>query len=180
MKWNPFHRDGNTYDLSHLHPFELELIQPAIGGDPERIYNFNVAFSLHCFSKAAEEGDNPVLEYSDNREIRMFCFDRYRLSFHLPDIIREIHTKHCNHSGKGNFFIVELMTDEGEHVEYEIYINVTKPTSKGTPKQLYVHSAFVRTKDSKPYRHKTKKIRFFVIAYNRKVGKQNRLLMVRR
>ena len=37
--------------------------------------------------------------------------------------------------------------------------------------QLYVQSAYVRTKDSKPYRHKTKKINFFVIAHNRKVGK---------
>ena len=63
------------------------------------------------------------------------------------------------------------MTDEGEHVEYEIYFNVTKPTSKGAPMLLYVQSAYIRNKGSKPYRRKTKKIRFFVIAYNRKVGK---------
>ena len=38
--------------------------------------------------------------------------------------------------------------------------------------QLYIQSAYVRQiKDSEPYRHKTKKIHFFVIAYNRKVGK---------
>jgi hypothetical protein len=171
MKWKPFQQDGNIYDLSHLHPFELELIQPAKGNDPERIYNFNVAFSLHCFTKAVKEGDNPAFEYRDNREIRTFCFERYRLSFHLPDIIREIHTKRCNHSGKDNFFIVELMTDEGERVEYEIYFNVTKPTSKGAPMRLYVQSAYIRNKGSKPYRRKTKKIHFFVIAYNRKVGK---------
>lgn len=69
MKWKPFQQDGNIYDLSHLHPFELELIQLAKGNDPERIYNFNVAFSLHCFSKAVKEGDNPVFEYRDNREV---------------------------------------------------------------------------------------------------------------
>ena len=36
---------------------------------------------------------------------------------------------------------------------------------------LYVQSAYIRNKGSKPCRRKTKKIRFFVIAYNRKVGK---------
>ena len=29
----------------------------------------------------------------------------------------------------------------------------------------------IAAKDSEPYRHKTKKINFFVIAHNRKVGK---------
>ena len=171
MKWKLFQHDGNTYDLSHLHPFDLELSQPGKGSSPERTYNFNVNFSLHCFSKAMKEEDNPGLEYSDNRESRTFCFDRYRLSFHLPDIIRNIHTKQCNHSGKVNFFIIELVTDEDKPVEYEIYFDVKKPISKGSPMQLYVQSAYVRTKDSKPYRHKTKKINFFVIAHNRKVGK---------
>ena len=36
---------------------------------------------------------------------------------------------------------------------------------------VHIASAYVRTKDSKLYRHKTKMIHFFVIAYNRKVGK---------
>ena len=67
MKWNPFQHNGDTYDLSHLHPFDLELIQPAKGRDPERTYNFNVDFSIHCFTKAVKEGDSPALEYSDNR-----------------------------------------------------------------------------------------------------------------
>ena len=171
MKWNPFQHNGDTYDLSHLHPFDLELIQPAKGRDPERTYNFNVDFSIHCFTKAVKEGDSPALEYSDNRESRTFCFDRYRLSFHLPDIIRVIHTKPCSHTGKGNFFIVQLVTDEDGPVEYEIYFDVKKPTKKGAPMKLYVQSAYVRTKDSKPYRHKTRKINFFVIAHNLVVGK---------
>lgn len=171
MKWKPFQHNGNTYDLSHLHPFELELIQPAKSNEPERTYDFSVAFSLHCFSKAVKDGDNPALEYSDNRESRTFCLDRYRLSFHLPDIIRDIHTKSCSHTGKGNFFIVESIIDENGLVEYEIYFDVTNPKLKGTPMKLYVQSAYVRTNDSKPYRHKTRKINFFVIAYNRKVGK---------
>ena len=171
MKWKPFQHDGNIYDLSHLHPFELKLLQPAKSSAPERIYNFNVTFSIHCFTKAAKEGDSAALNYNDNRESRTFCFERYRLSFHLADITGNIHTKQCNHTGKGNFFIVELVADEDGPVEYEIYFDVKKPTAKGTPMKLYVQSAYMRTKKSMPYRHETKKINFFVIAYNRKAGR---------
>lgn len=165
MKWLAFQHNDTTYDLCHLHPFEMEVVQPAKDKKPEQRFRFVVKFSLHCFAAEIKNGDDPALAYSDNRETRTFCFDRYRLSHHLPDIIRDIGAKRCSHTGKGNFFIVELIDDEGNQVEYEIYFDVTK----GKPMELFIQSAYVR--DDTTYRPKTKKISFYVIAHNRRAGK---------
>ena len=169
MKWKTFHHGRQQYDLSHLHPFSLSVTQPGSGDKPARHYDFAVRFSLHCFTKGVQAGDDPALTYKDNREVRTFCFDRYRLSFQLPAIIRDIHQKRCLHTGHGNFFIVELTTDDGQTVEYEIYFDISK--RKGSVMELFIQSAYVRDPASKPYRHAPKKIGFFVIAYNRMTGK---------
>ena len=132
MKWKLFQHDGNTYDLSHLHPFDLE--------------------------------------YSDNRESRTFCFDRYRLSFHLPDIIRNIHTKQCNHSGKGNFFIVELVTDEDKPVEY--FTLTSRNQYQKVPRCNCTYKATTcEPRTANPTVTRPKRLISIVIAHNRKVGK---------
>ncbi|MBL4751563.1 MAG: hypothetical protein JKX71_13450 [Amylibacter sp.] len=171
MKWKPFTHTGNQYDLSHLHPFKLDVTQPETTKVEEKIFQFKVIFSLHCFSKTTKEGDDPLLEYSDNRETRTFCFERYQLSFQLPAIIRDIHKKRCNHTGKGNFFIIELSDDDGNEIEYEIYFDIDMAKSREQPMTLYIQSAYVRDDESKAYRHKTKKIGFYIIAYNKSIGK---------
>ncbi len=171
MKWQPFQHNNNKYDLSHLHPFALELIQPAQGDKLEKKYTFWVRFSLHCFSKSIEDGDDPSLEYRDNRETRTFCHKRYELSFYLPEIIREINEKRCSHTGYGNFFLVEFLTEEGATIEYEIYFNVRRTKSSSAQLELFIQSAYARSNESKKYRHETRKIGFFVIANNRLLGK---------
>lgn len=172
MKWQPFLYDGETYNLEHLHPVQLEIVQPAKDKKPEKKYLFNVQFSLHCFTKTQLEGDDAALAYSDNRETRTFCFDRYHLSKYLPDIINNIGQKRCNHTGYGNFFIVEVIDDNGNSIEYEIYFDVTKPDEgKKRPMVLYIQSAYERDEASLQYRHQTKKISFYVIAFNKKTGK---------
>lgn len=169
MKWQPFHHSGVTYDLSHLHPFDLEVVQPASGADPERTYSLFVRFSLHCFSQASKPGDDLSLAYSDNRETRTFCHIRYQLSHALPEIVRSIHTKRCNHTGQGNFFLIEVLTDTGQQVEYEIYFDVNK--LKAGKLEIFIQSAYVREQNSVAYRPRSKKISFFVILYNRLHGK---------
>ena len=170
MKWKPFTFQDQQYDLSHLHPFELEVVHAAPNNKPAITYSFEVHFSLHCFSKSILSDDDRALAYSDNRETRTFCFDRYRLSQQLPAIIKDIGNKRCNHTGKGNFFIVELIDDTGNNIEYEIYFDVSGQGKK-QPMRLYIQSAYVRNDESRAYRHKTKKISFYVIAHNRKSGK---------
>lgn len=70
MKWKPFKHDGNEYDLSHLHPTILTLAQPAKGDVEAKEHQFDVVFSHHCFSKENKPHHDPLLEYSDNRELR--------------------------------------------------------------------------------------------------------------
>lgn len=171
MKWRPFAYHGDRYDLSHLHPFPLTLTQLAKGKHPERVYRFKVHFSIHCFTSSTKVGDSSDLEYSDNRESRTFSFERYQLSFALPNIIRQIDKQCCSHTGKGNFIIVEHVNTQGETVEYEIYFDINRPASRKEPLELYIQSAYVRSGTSKFYRRKTRKIGFFIIAYNRQVGK---------
>lgn len=171
MKWNAFNHQGTVYDLSHLHPFELLIVQPATAKDPERPYRFRVAFSLHCFTQSIVDGDDPALAYRDNRETRTFCFTRYRLSRYLPDIIQGIGARKCLHTGKGNFFVVELVDDDGTTVEYEIYFDVRRATAKRGMMKIFVQSAYVRDTDSRPYRRHGKSIRFYVIAFNRQMNK---------
>lgn len=162
--WKAFVLKGKIYSLEHLHPFALEVIQEAISDKPERKYPFSVSFSLHCFSKKINPSDNKNLYYKDSREERTFCFNRYELSKKLPEIIKEIGKKKCNHTEHGNFFIVEILKDDGNTINYEIYFKVTK--GKGGNLNLYIESAYPRD-DEHPRKKKKKPIGFYVIAYNK-------------
>ncbi len=162
--------------MGHLRAFDCTFTQEAKGSAPEREYAFVVEFSSHCFTRGPNkhrgETLNDVdraLHYKDSRDTRIFCFQRYKLSHRLPDIAREITYKSCYHTGKGNFFVVELVNDNDEKQEYEVYFKVSR-ASKGKLR-LYIESAYIRDSQhgsSQPIR---KKIKFFVIAFNVKSGK---------
>ena len=92
----------------------------------------------------------------------------------MPDISKKICEKKCYHTGKGNFFIVELVDDSGQRVEYEVYFKVSKSEYKGKLR-LFIESAYVRDKQHHNSRPRQKKISFFVIAHNVKLGKGVRL-----
>lgn len=170
IAWTPFTHNGKQYDLSHVHPFTMEVIQAATKGKPERTYKINVSFSLHCFTikDFSEEG----LEYSDNRETRYFCFRRYELSKLLPDIIGRIGGMKCYHTGHSNYFIVETVNEEGDITsKYEIYFKISK-AGKKTGLNLYVESAYVRDEEYQSSKAKRNKpIRFEILAYNTQTGK---------
>ncbi len=162
--WKPFVHEELIYSLEHLHPFEFDVIQEAKLNKPERKYPFMVAFSLHCFSKKIDPSDNNNLSYKDSREERTFCFDRYELSKNLPEIIKDIGKKKCRHTGHGNFFIVEILREDGNTINYEIYFKVTK--GQGSQLSLYIESAYPRD-DKHVRKNKKKPIGFYVIAYNK-------------
>lgn len=131
---------------------------------------------MHCFTRAPNRHIGETLadfskdlRYADSRETRIFCFERYQLSRHLPDIVKVINQKKCFHTGKGNFFIIEVPNSEGEPQEYEIYFNVTR--SSAGRLRLFVESAFIRDDEHESSQPKKKKINFFVIAYNRQTNK---------
>ncbi len=173
MQWVSFQYKGEVFDLSHLHPFEFTLIQEAKNNKPERKYYFDVIFSIHCFSR--KKLDDEIVEegllYSDSRETRIFSFERYNLSKNLPEIIKSLKDRKCYHTSHGNYFIVEMVNDEGNLQEYEIYFTVSKSNKKGRI-NLYVQSAYIRDETHALRRKKRKPIRFTIIAHNTYINKE--------
>ena len=170
IKWRPFNFENIEYDLTHLHPFEIEFKQQASKDKPEKSYLFEVCFSLHCFTYKDLGGTDKRLLYSDARESRVFCFERYELSKNLPKIVRTIFERNCYHTGHSNYFTVEFINQQGETVEYQVYFSVSKSSQRKGLLNLYIQSAYPNTRGKG---HKDKKpIRFRVIAYNSLVGKQ--------
>jgi len=111
---------GRIYDLSHLDPFTFDFMVPEKDGRPQQRYAIDVLCSWHCFTRgiAAGERFTENLAYSRGRETRIFDERRCHLSKNLPRIIRGIGSRKCFHTGRGNFFTVELVDEEGNRIEY--------------------------------------------------------------
>src|ERR1051325_11560567 len=116
IRWKPFEYQGEIYDLTHLHPRIVQYEQTAKDNRPARYYTVNVICGLHCFTRGRDEWENPdrSLLYSDTRETRIFDFQRYQLSIYLPRIVDELQKRKCYHTGKGNFFTVEMISPQDE------------------------------------------------------------------
>lgn len=172
MKWLSFIHHGNRYHLSHLYPFDWHYTTRASGKRPACVYKFQVKFSMHCFTRGPMKDEEAPEEfwYEGPDERRIFCFERYALSFQLPAIIRSMGDRNCYHTPNGNFFTIELTTREGKRVEYEVYFNVSRSSRKGWL-NLYVESAYARTRGIQP---KKRKIGLDVIAHSKQTGRKIR------
>lgn len=169
--WEKFIHIGVEYDLSHLHPCEIQYIQQGTDKQKENKYVVEVCYSLHCFSKTKEANADPLLDYSDRRETRTFSFVRYELSKKLPQIIKDLDTKKCMHTSKGNFYVIEVTMPNGIKEEYEVYFEVKRTTRKGVAR-LFIQSAYVRDNEHGNRSSSTKKISLFVILHNKLAGKE--------
>jgi hypothetical protein len=174
--WKPFYYQQVRYDLSHLNEFECTFVQDAKNGKPEITYFFIIEFGLHCFTRSLNSHKNEQwdsiksdLLYSDSREKRIFDFNRYELSKKLPAITSDISKNTCFHTGKENFFIIELLNEQGVQQEYEVYFQVSKSKDK---LKLFVQSAYIRDSTHRTSQPKKHKISFFIIAYNVKSNKK--------
>lgn len=175
MRWRPFQHGKDTYDLCHLHPHTLVYVQPSKGKLPERQYAVDISYSLHCFTHGIEDGEDPdgCLLYGDGRETRVFDFKRWELSRYLPGILQALMERKCYHTGRGNFFAVEVVDHVGNKVNYEVFFTAYKPAGKKANLRLVVQSAYVRdwVHSNRPH---TKAIRFGVILFNVLNGKEIR------
>ena len=169
MRWAPFSHEGKQYDLHHLHPKTVTYLQPAKGLAPPRSYKVEIIFSLHCFTRGMEgETPDPALLYSDSRDTRIFDFRRYELSHHLPAIIDLLMTRKCFHTGRGNYFTVEII-EQGQRIDYEVYFAVSKASKGGL--NLYVQSAYGRDTAHRANRPQRKPIAFSIILFNTLTGR---------
>ena len=127
---------------------------------------------MHTFTRGLKEGEVVADEllYRDSRETRVFDFERYELSKRLLEIIRQLDERRCYHTGHGNFFTIELVSEDGTSQEYEIYFKVSRASRKGWL-NLYVESAYARDSGYQTSQPKKRKIGLQVIAYNITHGK---------
>lgn len=157
--WLPFKHDDKAFDLSHLHPQVWEFVQAGKGNKPARTYKIRIIYSLHCFTVKRTENGDDSLNYADNRETRTFCYDRYKRSSQLPAIIQTLGSGYVYHTGRQNF----LTIDNGNGETFEVFFTVRKSKESNLDLQIYVQSAYVRTRGNSP---RAGKIRFAIVAYN--------------
>ena len=167
MQWKPFQFSGKVYDLAHLHPRSVTYEQPAKGDAPARAFRVDAIFGLRCFTRGRDQKvpqENALL-YGDDREIRVFDFVRHELSKRLPEIIERLPQRKCYHTGKGNFFSVEIVRGDGRVVEYDIFFVATRSSARGKI-NLYVQSAYVRDAEHASNRPDRKPIGSYLILFN--------------
>jgi hypothetical protein len=165
--WLPFINNGKSYNLAHLDPCTLRYERPAEGNRAAEAYTVDVVFTLHCFSRAPrpEERGRIELMYSDGYENRLFDFRRYEMSKRLPEIPRSLPERKAFHNGnRRNFFMVEMIAEDGTTVEYDIFFKVKKNV-KGRLGMI-VETAFVRDPGYRSTRPIGKPIRFWIILHN--------------
>jgi hypothetical protein len=150
-----------------LHPKTVVYQQAAKGEKAAQSYTVNIMFGLHCFTRGPRAGAqqvDPILLYADSREKREFDFQRYELSKRLPAIVESLPRRKCFHTGKGNFFSIDIIDDQGRHFEYDVFFAVSRSSRGGL--NLFVQSAYVRDDLHASSRPHKKPIGFFVILFN--------------
>lgn len=173
MKWNDFAYSGTVYDLTHLHPFEHHYEHTPTGGEVQ-VFKCHVIFSMHCFTRDLEDGDNYTADliYPYDKDHRLFDFARYELSKQLPDIIRSLNQRPCWHTHHGTFFTIEITDQDNQKKDYEVYFSVTRASRGKGWLNLYVHSAYMRDEAHRGSQPRKRKIGFNVIAHNTQTGKR--------
>lgn len=141
MRWRPHEgEDGNRYELQHLHPFQMTVNLQAKGPHPARDVTVHVSFSLHCFTRQRKDDDPSAAHYSDEREVRTFCDERFQLSQGLPSIVRSLHTRRCGLAKNDNFLTID---SPSSGLRYGVFFNVRRLRSAGPDSvELVVQSAY--------------------------------------
>jgi hypothetical protein len=86
------------------------------------------------------------------------------MSRRLPEIIRSLLKRQIRQTGHGNYICVEVITETGVRVEYDVFFKVKK-VAKGRL-ELRVESAYVRDPSYRTNRPSGKPIRIWVILHN--------------
>jgi hypothetical protein len=147
--------------IAHLAPIIVPCPCPDIGRD----IAIAVDFLGHCYTKAfdgAVHGKNEILFYDGGSRPRVFCPDRYQLSFQLPDLLRTLPGKKVFQTTVNrNYLYAVTLPVEG--VIYEIYF-MLKRDDEECDLRLIVESAYPVAAPS-AMRKRPNQIRFNVLAY---------------
>lgn len=174
LKFKPFTLDQQTYNLSHLNAFYTEFVQVATKSQSEKRYRCLIEFGTHCFTKSPNVHKGETLANFDNslhyvtdKEIRLFCPERYQLSLKLPEILRNLDKHKCYFtSANDKFLTISIQNQQGEMVDYEIYFSLKK--SKTCDVHIFINSAYLRSLDYRSNKTmlRRKPVSLFVLLHN--------------
>lgn len=143
MRWKPhIDAEGNAFSLNHLHPFRFTHLLPAKDGRQEMVVEVRVGFALHCFTADIGSISDTAGEYRDEREVRLFHHQRYRLSRNLKQIVSTLPQRHCLFAKHQNFVTVDSVDESGIDLRYGVFFNLRKIQGLNAV-LLVVQSAYV-------------------------------------
>jgi len=177
--WADHTQFGTTYSLAHLGPLITTYTLPAVpptGKKPGRAQlelRLRVHFSHHCFSRSLDDvpicAEDQIYEDLSRGDRRAFCDVRWELSKRLPRMFSSGEVQRCFHTGKHNFFTVELAPD-GNPQDYCVYFDARE--SRLVDVEIRVESAYLRS-DAPQRTHK--KVSFNAILWNAVHGRKPRV-----
>lgn len=119
--WKPLILDGNPIDLSHLEPFEFEVIPKNL--DASAVVR--VRFNDHCFTEDFDPGKHACplpATHVASHETRGFSEARYGHSKNLPTHIRGFDGQRISQTRTGT--LVKLTLDDGS--QYGIFFTLKR------------------------------------------------------
>jgi len=147
--------------VAHLAPITIACPCESIGRD----LVIAVDFLGHCYTKAFDpevHAKDEILFYDGGSRPRVFCPDRYQLSFALPDLLRALPGKKVFQTTVSRNYLYAV-TLAAQNTIYEIYFMLKR--DDGEPDlRLIVESAYPVAAPS-GVRKRPSQIRFNVLAY---------------
>ncbi len=132
QSWPAFIYQGQTYDLTHLEEYEIEVVN-----SEKQTRRIAITFSDHSFTMEPQESDDPLLCYpQSSRTPGYFSIDRYRHSLDIYRHIERATQRIVWNIRDGNFAIVPIITHQGMKVPYSIVFSLDRV--KGLPADLHM------------------------------------------
>jgi hypothetical protein len=140
-RWQPhIANNGEMFSLAHLHPHRYVLHLEPHGSYPACDVEIRIGYSSHPFTVSCKDGETGDAPYSKLRDQRIFCPDRYKLSFKLREIMESIDSRRCYATEHRNFFVIQSMEELPNGTEYWVFFN---PKAKGPAAiELFIESAY--------------------------------------
>lgn len=141
--WQPLVIGSETIDLSHLEPFEFQIIPTS----STSFVTISVRFHDHCFTETFDPARHAMRIQSSQaslHEHRAFCPTRYKLSLQLPEIVRRLDGQRIASAREGN--LVKITFADGK--TYPMFFTLRKANSRRV--ELFVVSAYEWEREDSP------------------------------
>jgi hypothetical protein len=161
--WQSVEHEGIVYSFEHLNAKTYEYLNI----DKSKKYIVYVTVSHHVFTVSSKKAtESHITRYPHCPEDeRIFCMERYNMSFSLPRILENLPNEYCYHGGHKRFCVCEAKDEKEFIIHYQVVFRVWRYQKR---LRLHVESAYPLL--GRP--SGKKKVNFLVICHNAEVGKE--------